>query len=214
MLMYDQVARLRELGINTCYYNNLFTDEEKEFILHNLASDDCQYEFLFTSPEAALNEKFLSLLEKLKRKNKLSYIIIDEAHCIELWGGHFRENYAMLHKLKEKLDLPVVALTATDTKHTIEVIEKVLRLVKPVITRLSCYRSNLVYKIVAKEENKAKMQVADMIAEKFESTCGIVYCATRESCAQVALELAKKGVTATYFHGDLPEGDKMTNSTA
>ena len=64
MLMYDQVARLRQLGINTCYYNTLLSEEEKTFVLHNLVQAQCQYEFVFVSPEAILKDNFMNCLAK------------------------------------------------------------------------------------------------------------------------------------------------------
>lgn len=63
MLMYDQVARSRKLGINACYFNSLLSEEEREFILHNLMQANCQYEFVFTIPEGALSSQFISCLQ-------------------------------------------------------------------------------------------------------------------------------------------------------
>ena len=86
MLMCDQVARLRGLGINTCYYNTLLSGQEKSNILHNLQQPDCQYEFIFVSPESVLvSHAFQKCLDTLNQRKEFMFII-DEAHCIENWG--------------------------------------------------------------------------------------------------------------------------------
>ena len=73
MLMYDQVARLRQLGINTCYYNTLLSEEEKTFVLHNLVQAQCQYEFVFVSSEAILKDNFMNCLAKVAEANNLAF---------------------------------------------------------------------------------------------------------------------------------------------
>ena len=72
MLMCDQVVRLRGYGINTCYYNTLLTDNERRNILHNLKQPNCQYQFVFVSPEAAITDSFQSCLDTLKLENRLN----------------------------------------------------------------------------------------------------------------------------------------------
>ena len=59
MLMIDQVARLQQWGINTCYYNTMLTDDERQHILHTLKQPDCPYQFLFISPEAVVTEQLI-----------------------------------------------------------------------------------------------------------------------------------------------------------
>ena len=65
MLMSDQVTRLQSYGINTCYYNTILSDTEKQNILHNLQQPNCQYQFVFVSPEAIVTEQFQRCLNKL-----------------------------------------------------------------------------------------------------------------------------------------------------
>ena len=65
MLMIDQVARLQQCGINTCYYNTMLTDNERQHILHTLKQPDCPYQFLFISPEAVVTEQVKHCLNKL-----------------------------------------------------------------------------------------------------------------------------------------------------
>ena len=122
MLMYDQVARLRQLGINICYYNTLLPENEGKFFIHNLLQNDCQYEFVFVSPEGILTEMLLTCLKKLNESGRLNYIAIDEAHCINSWGRHFREAYGNLGQLKNLFCVKFAALTGTASKVTLEII--------------------------------------------------------------------------------------------
>ena len=83
MLMHDQVLRLREKGINTCYINSMLNNLEKEEIIANLGRDDCDYKIIITSPEIIVTPKFIKLLRKLSRRRKLNFVAVDEAHCID-----------------------------------------------------------------------------------------------------------------------------------
>ena len=83
MLLYDQVTRLRQYGVNACYVNTLLTQNEKDFVLHNLQQSECQYEFVLTSPESVLRDKFMECLDKLHKNHSLKFIIIAEAYCSE-----------------------------------------------------------------------------------------------------------------------------------
>jgi superfamily II DNA helicase RecQ len=127
MLMHDQVSRLRSLGINTCYNNILLSDSERQNILHHLREPMCQYQFVFVSPEAVMTEQFQNCLEKLKHDNRLSFFIIDEAHCIDTWGSDFCPAYQQLGTLR-KFNVPFAALTGTATGHTIDVIRSTLQM--------------------------------------------------------------------------------------
>ena len=142
MLMSDQVARLQQCGINTCYYNTMLTNSERQHILHNLKQPDCQYQFLFISPEAVVTEQFTLCLIPLSQENRLSFFVIDEAHCISTWGKEFRPAYQQLGVLRE-YSVPVVALTGTATTETLDAIKETLQMDNPKVVKMSCRRDNL-----------------------------------------------------------------------
>lgn len=127
MLMCDQVARLRLHGINTCYYNTMLSNNERQNIIHNLMQPGCQYQFIFTSPEAAISSQFQGCLQYLSQNKQLNLFIVDEAHCVDTWGCDFRPSYQKLGILK-KYGLPIVALTATATNDTLVTIAEVLQM--------------------------------------------------------------------------------------
>ncbi len=206
MLMDDQVARLRKYGINTCFYNTTLSETERKNILHNLMQPICQYEFLFISPEAVVTEQFQDCLHQLKREKKLSFFVIDEAHCIDTWGRDFRPSYQQLGVLRP-FNVPIVALTGTATTQTVDVISRTLQMTNPNI-RMPCRRENLSFSVVKKRDTKAKRQVASIIETDHTGTCGIVYCATRADSVEMAFVLKEQGITATFYHAGLDSGER------
>lgn len=212
ILMYDQVARLRQLGVNTCYYNTLLEEQDRKSILHNLQQSDCQYEFVFVSPEAVLTETFLSCLENINTAGMLNYIIIDEAHCIDSWGNDFRPEYGQLGKLKDLLSVPVAALTGTASKMTIEIIRSQLHMKDTSIVRLPCRRNNLTYTILKKPESKVHDFVASYVARHHSNECGIIYCGTQASATQMAFALKEQDLSVTFYHAGMEVSEKLANS--
>lgn len=211
MLMCDQVARLRRHGINTCYYNTLLSDDERQNILHNLKQPDCQYQFVFISPEAVITDSFLSCLNNLSRESRLKLFVVDEAHCIDTWGKDFRPAYQQLGILR-KYGLPFVALTGTATKQTLSIISAALQMENPEEVRLPCRRNNLCFSVIDKKELKAKDQVAQIVSSDFNGICGIVYCARQADTVEMAFELKEKGISATYYHAGMEGGDRIRNA--
>ena len=212
MLMYDQVCRLRECGINACYYNTLLSDNEKEFMLHNLTLKNCQYEFIFTSPEAVLTKSFLDCLNIIASNNQLARFVIDEAHCIELWGNDFRPEYNQLGKLKQ-FKVPIIGLTGTATKHTISVITKVLGMTDYSLIKLPCRRDNLKFEIRDKDDRNSFEQIIEIIGNNFDGQSGIVYCATQDETSQLAFLLRQSNIFSTYYHAGMDPDDKVKNSS-
>ena len=214
MLMCDQVARLRGYGINTCYYNTLLSDNERRNILHNLIDlkqPNCQYQFVFVSPEAVITDSFQSCLESLRQDKRLTMFVVDEAHCVDTWGKDFRPAYQQLSVLR-KYGLPFVALTGTATKHTLQTISTSLQMENPEVVRLPCRRNNFCFSVVSKKETKAKDQVAQIVDSQFDELCGIVYCAHQADTVEMAFELKEKGISATYYHAGMEGGERIRNA--
>ncbi|XP_028394407.1 uncharacterized protein LOC114518586 [Dendronephthya gigantea] len=212
MLMCDQVARLRRLGINACYYNTMLSDNERQNIIHNLVQPDCQYQFVFISPEAATSSQFQSCLHNLSQKKKINLFIIDEAHCVDTWGCNFRPAYQQLGILKN-YGVPIVALTATATNKTLVTIAEVLRMPKHTVVKMSCRRNNLSFSVIPKKETKAKNQVCELILGEFNNSCGIIYCARQADAVEMAFELKSHGISATFYHAGMDSRDRMANAT-
>ncbi len=205
MLMCDQVTRLRQHGINACYYNTLLSDSQRQNIIHNLMQTGCQYQFV-------TSDQFQSCLQKLSQDRQLNLVIVDEAHCVDTWGSNFRHSYQHLGTLK-KFGLPILALTATATNETLKKIADVLHMQNHTIVKMHCRRSNLSYSIVQKKETKVKMQVCSMIVEMFSNLCGIIYCARQADAVEMAFQLKSHEVSATFYHAGMDNAERMANAT-
>ena len=121
-LLLDQVARMRAQGLNVCYLMSDMDDMEKETVMHKLNSNPPEYNFLFVTPETVLSPTVFALMEKLASSNVINFFVIDEAHCIDTWGFHFRPSYCELWKLGG-LACPILAMTGTATSRTQDCLE-------------------------------------------------------------------------------------------
>lgn len=198
-LMKDQVAHLRDIGIKaTAIYSGM----KRENIL--AAMENCilgDYKFLYLSPERLASELFLTKL----RHMTVSFICVDEAHCISQWGYDFRPSYLDLVELRKLLPgKPVLALTATATPEVVDDIQEKLAFKRKNVFRMSFARPNLYYGL--------HHAVNDMIAlEEVLSTypgSAIVYAGRRQKVEDVAQELADNGYPATFYHAGLPNMEK------
>ena len=216
MLMHDQVLRLREKGVNTCFVNSMLTKAVRETVIGNISRIDSEYKVLFMSPEVVLKNTTQELLKRLNSEKRLNFFAIDEAHCIDTWGSDLRPEYEELGILKS-FGVPVIAVTATATDVTVMKITSTLCLKEPKIVKVLFYRDNLVFEVVLKKPGYAEAlkQVAEIIAALFSGLCDIVYCNLREDTSRLALELKKNGITAIFFHGGIIDPElkvKYTNS--
>ena len=106
-LMKDQVQNLAARGIKALCVNAGMSRREVDLALNNAAYGD--FKFLYVSPERLGTQLFRSYLQEMN----VSFIVVDEAHCISQWGYDFRPDYLQIGKLREVVDAPVIALTAT-----------------------------------------------------------------------------------------------------
>ena len=211
-LILDQVQRLHNVGLNVCYLVSSMKDEEKMVVCHNLSMPSPSYKFLFTTPETITTLGVQHLMQVMCENDTIAQFVIDEAHCIDYWGFNFRPSYTSLGTLKD-YGVATVALTATATDRTVQVIAQQLRLQNPIVVSQSFLRSNLHFNVVPKKSS-AKDDIAILIKENFANSCGIVYCSERKDTIEIAYTLNIKGVNATYFHGALDPFEKKETSSA
>ena len=204
MLLHDQLIKLREKGINTCYINSMLTKDSREAVIANLSRPDCEYKVLLVSPEVLLSASLHSLLQRLKSEGRLNFFAIDEAHCIDTWGVDLRPEYQELGALK-RYGVPIVALTATATSVTVEQIKETLKLSNPELIKLPFVRDNLIFEVLPKKTgfSAASTEVVELIKSRFSGQCGIIYCNYREDTSQLSLELKKNDISCIYFHGGI-----------
>ncbi len=211
-IMEEQAEKLRQRQIAAFFYNSSLTDKEMEFVINSLCRQDLPQAILFTSPECIVSVKLLHVLKKWNDLNKLSFIAVDEAHCIDLWGKEFREDYLKLGILKD-FNVPIVALTGTATKRVQNKIVDTLKLESPQIIKVSSSQSNLFIQIMEKEI-KPKKQIADYINEHYKEKRGIIYCVRRKDTVDLAHELKSANINAVFVHGAMQDGERKKHERA
>jgi len=192
-LMKDQVQNLERRGIKALAIHAGMTRHEVDNALNNAAYGDCK--FLYVSPERLGTELFKSYLTVLD----ISFIVIDEAHCISQWGYDFRPDYLQIALIRKLVHAPVIALTATATPAVAEDIMAKMLFKEPLILKSGFERPNLTY-IVRRCEDKFG-QLLDIC--RGVSGSGIVYMRHRRRCEEVASFLKDNGISASWYHAGL-----------
>lgn len=193
-LMKDQVSHLRQRGIRAAA---IHSDMTHSAILQAL--DNCVYggtQILYVSPERLHSELFQAKF----RHMKVSFITVDEAHCISQWGYDFRPSYLHIAEIRQlKPEIPVLALTATATKEVVEDIQEQLRFKEKNVFRMSFERKNLTY-VVRKATDKPS-ELRHILNSVNGSA--IVYARSRKRTKETAEWLVSQGISATYYHAGL-----------
>ncbi len=160
---------------------------------------------LYVAPESLIKEEYLDFLKEVK----ISFVAIDEAHCISEWGHDFRPEYRNLKLIIDKIaDVPVIALTATATPKVQDDIQKTLGMSNALVFKESFNRPNLFYEVRPKV-NIDKEIVKFINQHKGKS--GIVYCLSRRKVEEFAQLLQVNGINALPYHAGLDQKTRVMN---
>ena len=193
-LMKDQVQHLREHGILA---DAIYADKSRSEILQTL--DNAIFggvKILYVSPERLASEMFQTKLRHIH----VSFITVDEAHCISQWGYDFRPSYLQIASIREmKPGIPILALTATATPEVVDDIQERLHFKEKNVFKMSFERKNLAYVVREAEDKQGEM------IHILQSVGGsaIVYARSRKRTKEMAQLLSQQGITTTFYHAGL-----------
>ncbi|WP_231973098.1 DNA helicase RecQ [Variovorax sp. HW608] len=207
-LMHDQVGALHEAGVSAAFLNSTLDWEETQEVERRLMRGEIT--LLYAAPERVTTPRFLSQLDTLNERGKLSLFAIDEAHCVSQWGHDFRPEYRALTVLHERYaGVPRIALTATaDALTRADIIER-LQLEEARQFVSSFDRPNIRYTIVEKKD--ATTQLLRFIEREHEGDAGVVYCQSRKRVEDLAQTLCDAGLNALPYHAGLDAAVRQKN---
>ena len=190
-LMEDQVAQLQRLGEKRAVsLNSLLSSWEKQWVLN----EAYKYKFIFMSPEMFLTPNVQKTLQAMK----LSFVVVDEAHCISQWGIDFRPEYLKLAEGIKNVGVSLIlALTATATRAVRQDIQRLLFDDKAQEFVYSVDRPNISFFVYQEDKNKKLQELVESL-----NGSGIIYCATRKKVEELYHAL-KQNHTVAYYHGGL-----------
>lgn len=198
-LMKNQVDAVRSLSSNVGVahvLNSSLTKTEINKVKEDISNGVTK--LLYVAPESLTKEEYINFLKSVK----LSFIAIDEAHCISEWGHDFRPEYRNLRSIIRQLgDIPIIGLTATATPKVQEDILKNLEIPNANVFKASFNRPNLYYEVRPKTQNVQ----ADIIkfVKQFKGKSGVIYCLSRKKVEEIAQLLQVNGISSVPYHAGL-----------
>lgn len=212
-LMQNQVSALRAKGIPVAQISSAEKHSDNHLILSHLSSAaPLPFALLYITPERLVTDNFLSKLTTLYHQDRLALVAIDEAHCISQWGHDFRPAYSGLGIVKQKFpSLPIVALTATATRHVREDILSSLKIPNAKHMHTSFLRPNIHYKVIyadtadqtVEEHLLSYVQQHRLRDGSAKYQRGIIYAFKRDTVDSVAKMLQEAGIPAVAYHGGM-----------
>ena len=207
-LMKNQVDVIRGISSNdgiAHVLNSSLNNTQIQNVKNDISSGITK--LLYVAPESLAKESYIEFLSK----SKISFLAVDEAHCISEWGHDFRPEYRNLNTIIKKIkkDIPIIALTATATPKVKDDIIKNLGINKAKLFNTSFNRPNLFYE-VRKKTSEINKEIIFFI-KKRENKSGIIYCLSRKSVNELSEFLQVNGVNALPYHAGLESKVRVKN---
>ena len=206
-LMKNQVDQMNAFNINAQFLNSTLNKAEINRVKRGTLSGDIK--LLYVAPESLNKEDNIAFLKEAN----ISFVAVDEAHCISEWGHDFRPEYRRIKNIIEQLgdDVPIIALTATATPKVQVDIQKNLQMEDANIFKCSFNRENLYYEV--RPKTKIKKQLVQYV-KKHQGKSGIVYCLSRKKVEEIAEFLQVNDIKAAPYHAGLDAAARMRNQDA
>ena len=199
-LMRDQVSALKALGVNAGALTSGNTDDETETVFNDLENGNLK--LLYIAPERLANIGTQRMLSKLP----ISFIAVDEAHCVSQWGHDFRPDYLRIGELRKLLNVPLAAFTATaDPETQNEIKDRLFDINNPEVFLQGFDRPNIHMSFSVKAS--PRKQVLDFV-ERRKGQSGIIYCGSRAKCETIAQALRSSGHQALHYHAGMDAEDR------
>lgn len=198
-LMKNQVDAIRGISENhgiAHVLNSSLNKSEVNQVMTDIASGITK--LLYVAPESLIKEEYVNFL----KEQTISFVAIDEAHCISEWGHDFRPEYRNLkHIIKQIDNVPVIGLTATATEKVQEDILKTLGITDATTFKASFNRANLFYEVRPKTKDIEK-DIIRFVKQRMGKS-GIIYCLSRKKVEEIAQVLQVNGIKAVPYHAGL-----------
>lgn len=208
-LMKNQVDAIRGFGENDSiahFLNSSLTKTQTDKVKSDVSSGKTK--MLYVAPETLKKDETIEFL----RSVQVSFVAVDEAHCISEWGHDFRPEYRRIKQIvKEIDDVPMVALTATATPKVQIDIQKSLNMVEARVFKSSFNRDNLYYEVSHKGSKAQTMKDIISFINKRKGKSGIVYCLSRKKTEEISEILMANGINALPYHAGLDAKTRAGN---
>jgi ATP-dependent DNA helicase RecQ len=210
-LMKNQVDQLRSFGTESIahFLNSSLSKGDITKVKKDVTSGDTK--LLYIAPETLKKDETIDFLKSIN----ISFVAVDEAHCISEWGHDFRPEYRRIKQMiKEIQDVPMMALTATATPKVQQDIQKNLQMGDALVYKSSFNRTNLYYEIRPKgKKNDVLKDIVSYIKTRKGKT-GIIYCLSRKKVEEIAGVLKANGVKALPYHAGLDAKTRAAHQDA
>ncbi|WP_196893675.1 RecQ family ATP-dependent DNA helicase [Aureivirga marina] len=199
-LIKDQIQQLENKNIRALSFSPKMTQSDIIRTFDNLKFG--KYKFLYISPERLQS----ALIQEKLKELPISFVAIDEAHCISEWGHDFRPSYLQIKKIREiQPNIPIVALTATATNQVLKDIAKNLEFKDFAFFKKSFYKKNLAYQFFNTED---KISRIEQILQKFQKKPIIIYTNNRIGTEKLSNYLNQRGFSTSFFHAGMSQEEK------
>ncbi|MBF8961675.1 DNA helicase RecQ [Pontibacter sp. FD36] len=205
-LMKNQVDQLNAFGVNAHFLNSTLSKSEINKVKKETLAGEVK--LLYVAPESLTKEETVEFL----RASNISFVAIDEAHCISEWGHDFRPEYRRIRGIIDQIgNLPIIALTATATPKVQLDIQRNLQMDEASVFKSSFNRTNLYYEV--RPKHNTKKQVIQYV-KKNKGKSGVIYCLSRKKVEEIAELLRVNDIKALPYHAGLDSHIRMANQDA
>lgn len=203
-LMKDQVHALLEAGLPAAYINSSLTPAQQYKVIQN--AKQYKYKLIYVAPERLE----LDFFQEFAASTNISFVSIDEAHCVSQWGQDFRPSYLKIAQFIQSMPKrPIIgAFTATATREVKDDIISLLVLQKPFVMTTGFDRKNLYFEV---QKPVDKFTALERFLERNPNKTGIIYCTTRKGVEDVCDRLILQGYRATRYHAGLSDKERKLN---